>query len=127
MRRIQLIGRTTCCSVSTIQSLQCFHYSSPGTCVHVNEFALSQDVIRRLCCMHTSSVLQRASQETTDLVNQAIQTGQLRDKLGRTVSEPIDGGLVNAEHTVLYPIVNGVVQMLRDELIELEPLQVKES
>lgn len=71
--------------------------------------------------MHTSSPLRIVDTETLDKINRSIADKRLRDGLGRTISQPFESGLLNREGTVFYPIVRGVIQMMRDELIELHP------
>ena len=55
-------------------------------------------------------------------MNAAIAAGKLCNRLGRKLSRVIDAGLVNSEGTLLYPILDHVPELLRDEVIELEEL-----
>ena len=76
-------------------------------------------ILGRLRCMRTSSPLHLADVEDLLSINELIANSELRDGLGRTVNWPFEQGLLNRERTVFYPIINGVIQMLGDELIEL--------
>ena len=73
--------------------------------------------------MQTGSELQEAPAPMIAEINTSIQQGNLRDTLGRTVSGLIQRGLVNDDASVLYPIVDGVIQMMRDEAIPLAQLK----
>ncbi len=75
--------------------------------------------LAKLRCMQTGSRLREASESIIARVNALVQQRTLRDALGRTVDQPIHRGLVNEDATVLYPIVDGAIQMMRDESIPL--------
>lgn len=72
-----------------------------------------------LRCLETGSRLQLADAPTLSRVNQTIVEGRLVDRLGQRVERPLDGGLVNGEQTWLYPVCDGIPQMLLDEAISL--------
>ena len=55
-------------------------------------------------------------------VNQAIAEGRVKNKGGRTVSEPLTGGLVREDGSLLYPMVDGIPVMFVDEAIALDPI-----
>ena len=84
---------------------------------------ISNDVLNRLRCMHSHSVLQEASPAILQAINDAIVSGVLKNGLGQVVSRPFEAGLVNESSTYFYPVVRGVVQMLRDESVDLKTLQ----
>ncbi len=69
--------------------------------------------------MHTATALQPIPAQSLVDINQAIEAGQIRDGLGRVVDTTFEDGLINEDATVFYPFVNGVLQMLRDEAIQL--------
>ena len=81
---------------------------------------LDDAILSRLRCMHTASPLHLADVEALQSINHEIANRTLRDRLGRTITKPFDAGLLNQEGTVFYPIINGIIQMMRDELIELD-------
>ena len=77
----------------------------------------------KLCCLETGALLQEADEPLISTVNQRIEQGLLRDQLGRVVEAPIESGLVDKESTFLYPVVNGAIQMVREETIPLSQLR----
>lgn len=80
---------------------------------------IDNEFLQRLRCMHTGSHLALATAELVEEVNAAIDARQLRDHLGRPIEVHLESGLLNDSGTALYPIVNGAVQMLREETIDL--------
>jgi uncharacterized protein YbaR (Trm112 family) len=55
-------------------------------------------------------------------INNAIRAGWLVNQGGSRVEELIDGGLLRAEGDLLYPVVDGVPVLLRDEAIPINQL-----
>ena len=79
--------------------------------------------IAKLRCLHSGSCLVTASPELIQQINLSIQAGTLRDHLGRVVKDPIDGGLTNVELSMGYAIIDGTIQMMRDEAIPLNQIE----
>lgn len=75
--------------------------------------------------MHTHSTLRESPPELLQTINQSISDRLLKNGLGQTVTDQFDAGLVNESATYFYPIVNGVIQMLRDEIIDLETIDTE--
>ena len=80
---------------------------------------LSSELLERMRCMHTGSQLAQADAELVAELNAAIWAGVLRDPEGRAVDRKVDEGLVNADRSYFYPIVDNVLQMMSDECIDL--------
>ena len=72
-------------------------------------------------------MLTEADGELLAEVNGAIRDGRISNLSGNRRSHPIDGGLVRAARDVLYPIVDGIPLLLRDEAIALEQLAAGRS
>jgi uncharacterized protein YbaR (Trm112 family) len=83
---------------------------------------MNADVLSLLCCPDDRSALSAAEPELVDRVNAAIRAGRIVDRLGRTTEQEIDGGLVRAAGDLLYPIVDRIPVLLRDEAIPLAQL-----
>jgi hypothetical protein len=66
-----------------------------------------------------------ASDELLAKLQNAIQNGGLRSKLGVTISEVATQGLVNKSATWFYPIDDETIDLLADDAIPLVSLQVK--
>lgn len=75
-----------------------------------------------LRCPEDHTALAPASQVLVDQLNAAIRAGWLLNRSGQQVRGLIDGGLVRAADDVLYPIVDQIPVLLRDEAIPLNQL-----
>jgi uncharacterized protein YbaR (Trm112 family) len=76
-----------------------------------------------LRCPEDFSSLTLADEALVSRVNTAIRQGTVRNKSGRQVEQAIDGGFVRAAGDVLYPIVDQIPVLLRDEAIELDQVR----
>ena len=54
--------------------------------------------------------------------NRAIAAGQVRNRAGRLVDQPLGGGLLREDRNLLYPILDGIPVLLADEAIPLDQL-----
>jgi uncharacterized protein YbaR (Trm112 family) len=63
--------------------------------------------------------LLRASAEQLAHVETARAAGTLLDRTGKPVREPVSGGLVREDGTLLFPIRNGIPVLLLDEALPL--------
>jgi uncharacterized protein YbaR (Trm112 family) len=77
------------------------------------------DILR---CPENQATLLPADVALVAELNARIRAGRLRNKAGRDVHERIDGGLVRADGDLLYPIVEQIPVLLRDEAIPLDQL-----
>lgn len=73
-----------------------------------------------LACPETKEGVALADQSLVDAVNAAITSGNLRNRGGEPVTEPIDGGLVRDDGKYLYAIRDEIPIMLIDEAIPLD-------
>ncbi len=80
---------------------------------------VSDELLKMMRCLETGSPLRRADTGLCQQINEAIDAGKIRNRLGRSVDRRVDGGLVNEERTLIYPVYDEVPQLLRDEAIEL--------
>src|SRR5690242_14692409 len=83
---------------------------------------LKPDVLAMLRCPEDQSTLALAGEALVDELNQAIRRRQVRNRAGRVLEKLLDGGLVPAGGSVIYPIVDGIPMLVRDEAIELKSL-----
>ncbi len=74
-------------------------------------------LIAMLRCPKDGSRLNLAQNSLVQRVNQAIERGEVRDRLEQRVSEPIEGGLVGQDSKWLYPIRDGIPTLVVDEAI----------
>jgi uncharacterized protein YbaR (Trm112 family) len=80
------------------------------------------EVLNILCCPENRTRLSPASDETMRRINAAIRAGRIVNRAGKILERLLDGGLVREDGTVLYPIIDGIPVLLRDDAIFLEQL-----
>ena len=88
---------------------------------------VSPQLLSKLQCMHTGRPLKHASRELLARVNAAITANRLHDIGGRQIEATMHAALINEAETILYPIVRDVVQLMRDEVIDITPFQEHEK
>ncbi len=84
--------------------------------------ALDQKLLDILACPETKEPVLEADETLIARVNAAIETGTLHNRVGESVTEKIDGGLVRQDKKYLYPIRDDIPIMLIDEGIPLKNL-----
>lgn len=82
---------------------------------------ISPDLLEILCCPETKEDLQLIDSKGVDQINQAIKAGNVKNRAGHKVDEPISGGLLRKDGKFLYPIREDIPIMLIDEAIPMEP------
>ena len=80
---------------------------------------LKPDLLEILCCPETHATLSPASAEMVADINRKIAAGELKNRAGEIVKEPIEGGLVRADGKVLYLVRNDIPVMLIDQGVTL--------
>jgi len=80
---------------------------------------MSKELLEILACPETKQALTFAAPALLERLNNRIRQGQLTNRRGTSVTEPIDGGLVRQDGQYLYPIREDIPIMLIDEAIPL--------
>jgi uncharacterized protein YbaR (Trm112 family) len=80
---------------------------------------ISPDLLALLCCPETHQQLELADPAQIEQLNREIASGQVRNRAGRTVREPLESALVRKDRKLLYPIRQGIPVMLIDEAIPM--------
>ena len=75
-----------------------------------------------LVCPENQTPVRLADAALLAKVNQAIAEGRVKNKGGQAVSEPLAGGLVRKDGTLLYPMVDDIPVMLVDEAVPLDQI-----
>ena len=81
--------------------------------------AISKELLEILACPETKQPLTLVDPTLLARLNDRIRQGQLTNRRGTSVTEPIDGGLVRKDGRYLYPIRDDIPIMLIDEAIPL--------
>jgi len=72
-----------------------------------------------LCCPETKQPVSLADPSLIQKLNEAIARGELKNRGQKSVSEPIDGGLLRVDGKILYPVREDIPVMLIEEGIPL--------
>ncbi len=83
---------------------------------------IDKEFLDLLVCPVDRTPLRLADDALVARLNEAIQAGRVRNRIGQPVEKPIEGGLVRADNTLLYPIVDEIPVLLADEAILLDQL-----
>ena len=81
---------------------------------------IDKDLLAILCCPDTKQDVSLADEALIAKLNEAVSSGQLKNKANKPVAEPLDGGLIRADRKMLYPIREDIPVMLIEEGIPLE-------
>jgi uncharacterized protein YbaR (Trm112 family) len=81
--------------------------------------ALDQELLDILRCPETRQPVALADAALVAKLNALISEGQLTDRGGETVKEPVDAALVREDGTIAYLVRDEIPEMLIDSGIEL--------
>lgn len=81
---------------------------------------IDKELLAILCCPETKQTVTLADAALVSKLNEAAARGGLKNKATKSVSERMDGGLIRADQTILYPIREGIPVMLIEEGIPLD-------
>ncbi|HON10435.1 MAG: hypothetical protein GX089_03300 [Fibrobacter sp.] len=81
---------------------------------------VDKELLDILCCPETKQDLVLISGKTIQAINSRIKSGELKNRAGEIISEPIDAGLLREDRKYLYPIREDIPIMLIDEAIPFE-------
>lgn len=83
---------------------------------------MQNEFLTILRCPEDRSQLSPASDDKIRQINTAIRAGRLTNLAGKRLEETIDGGLVREDGALLYPIIDEIPVLLRDDAISLDQL-----
>ena len=77
-------------------------------------------ILTMIRCPVTHSELEFVDHVTLVKLNEKISRRELVNRLGQTVEDELDSGLVNADGSLLLPIRGGIVVLIADQAINLQ-------
>ena len=80
---------------------------------------IDKELLEILACPEDKTPVHMAEQTIIDQINGRIEKGEIKNRGGETVENPLDGGLIREDGAFLYPIDDGIPIMLIDEAIPL--------
>ena len=83
---------------------------------------LSPEFVKSTRCLHTGSPLRLAEPSLVARLNRAIVKGDLRNKLGELITRSLDAALINEVGDLVYPVIDDIPVLLRDEAIDVGQL-----
>ena len=83
---------------------------------------LSDKLVQHLRCLESGSQLSLLGDDELQELNNAIESGNIFNRLGQRVERKLDEGLVNAEQSIVYAVFNQIPQLILDESISLDQL-----
>ena len=78
-----------------------------------------QELLDILCCPETHQRVQIADAGLVSELNGKIKAGEVRNRAGRIVNEPMDSGLLREDRKYIYPVRKNIPMLLIDEAIPL--------
>ncbi len=81
---------------------------------------IDRQLLDILACPETREAVSLADEALIESLNRKIEAGQLVNRAGEQVTEPISGGLVREDGRYLYAIRDGIPIMLVEQGIPLE-------
>ena len=79
-------------------------------------------LLAMLVCPDDRTPLKPADAQLLERVNRAIAAGQIKNRAGAKVEEPLEAALVRQDGQMLYAVIDDIPNMLIDESISLASL-----
>ena len=84
---------------------------------------IDKELLDILCCPETKQDVTYVDGDTIQKINKKIKSGEVTNRGGEKVTEPIDAGLLREDKEYLYPIRQDIPIMLIDEGIPFAQFQ----
>ncbi len=88
---------------------------------------INAQLLSILRCPVTASMLSEANPKLIQTINQRIEQNNLLSQIMEQLETPLDGGLVNQDHSLLMPVYEGIPDMNPDDAISLKQLEKTNS
>ena len=76
---------------------------------------IDPSLVAILCCPETRQPVSLLDAASLARLNQNIAAGALQNKGGTVVNDPLDGGFIRSDRSVVYPIRDSIPIMLIEE------------
>jgi uncharacterized protein len=76
-----------------------------------------------LVCPIDHTPLEPVGDQLLARINRAIAAGRVKNRAGRPIEQPIDGGLLRTDQTLLYPVLDDIPLLLADEAIPMAQIR----
>ena len=83
---------------------------------------MDKKLLTILCCPVTHKGLKLAGKSDLSRVNTAIEQGNLTNRDGATLHEPLSEALITDDKKLLYPVKNGIPVLLEGESVSMEQI-----
>ena len=80
---------------------------------------IDANVLALIRCPVTQTPVRIGSDALMSGINEAIGSNALTNRIGQTITDPIDGVLVNESGDVALAIRSGIIQLIADEAIAI--------
>ena len=84
--------------------------------------SISNELLSMLRCPEDRTTLTRADEGLVERLNKGIAAGQVKNRVGQTIAQAIEGGLIRQDRKYLYPVLHGIPIMLVDDAIPLDQI-----
>lgn len=81
---------------------------------------IDRNLLDILACPENKTPVKLADQPLIDTINNAIEKGEVKNRGGQKIEQPIEGGLMREDRVFLYPIQDAIPVMLINEAIPIE-------
>ncbi len=83
---------------------------------------IDKELLELLVCPDSREKLRLAEEELVTNLNAAIEKGELRNRGGERVEQPLQSALLRIDEKIAYPVQEGIPNLLVDEGIPLDQL-----
>ena len=81
---------------------------------------VDRELLELLACPETRQKLREAPKELLERLNARIARGELTNVGGAIVREPVESGLLREDGRRLYPVLDGIPMLIRDEGLSVD-------